>query len=84
VAAAGIDLVTLAQMYGIPYGTLARWAHEQNWPITRKRDRRLGLRQLYEFDPVAAYVDDRLAERPGGVRCAAASRSARLSRSSPS
>jgi hypothetical protein len=62
-AANGIDLSSLAVFYGVPYGTVARWAHEQRWPVVRRRSQRLGLPQLYDIDAVARLSGHRLEAR---------------------
>jgi hypothetical protein len=55
-ACAGVDLFTVSHINNIPYGTLARWASEERWPIIRPRNRRLKLRQLYDYDKVEEAV----------------------------
>jgi hypothetical protein len=57
--ATGIDLVTIAHVHRIPYGTLVRWAHEQQWPVVRELNRRLGQRKLYDGEAVQRAINAR-------------------------
>jgi hypothetical protein len=62
-AAGTVDLHTLAAFYRIPYGTLARWALHERWPIARPRSQRFGTPALYNVQVVAQLAGARLEQR---------------------